>query len=106
MFGSGLPGIVGVNACGSEERFMALGHADTGFQIRRTLAGSDRDHAFDAGVQSPANHFFAIGIEFLAVEVAVRVNQHVRWPGPALLQASADWYVFEKAGQNWFAALR
>jgi hypothetical protein len=44
--------------------------------IRMRIAGSDVQHDPDAGVPGSANNFIAVGVKLIAVNMAVRINQH------------------------------
>ena len=72
-------GIMRMNAdCGVKCRVF-LGEPETGFQIGRTVAGTDRQHVLDAGGECALDHGLAIFVEFGAVQVAVGVNEtHLR----------------------------
>ena len=54
---------------------MLAGQAQGGFQIRRTVAGADGHHALHAGLAGARDHFVAVGVELLVVQVAVRIDQ-------------------------------
>src|SRR5580658_1408220 len=51
------------------------GEAQGGFQVWRTVAGADGHHAFDAGLAGAREHFGAVRIELLVVQMAVRIYQ-------------------------------
>src|SRR6266446_3505926 len=68
-----------MHADGGEQGGVSIGETDTGFEVGRAVAGANRDHLRDAGRERTIDHCVAIGIELLAVEVAVRVEEaHLR----------------------------
>ena len=48
------------------------------FQIRRTLAGTDRQQPLDPGLARPRDHCLAVFVKARIVEMAMRVNDHER----------------------------
>src|SRR5260370_26572552 len=67
--------IVRMDAHGRKKRRIFVRQSNAGLEIGRALACADGDHVFHAGVQRTLNHLVAVGIEFRAVEVAVRIDQ-------------------------------
>ena len=57
---------------------IAIGEADAGFEIRRAVAGADGDHVLDAGGEGALDDGVAVGVELVAVQVAVGVDEHVK----------------------------
>ena len=45
------------------------------FEIRRTVAGADRHHVLDAGLERALDHGVAIGVELCTVQMAVGIDQ-------------------------------
>src|SRR5258708_854789 len=64
-----------MDAYGRKECRIFLGQADARFKIRRTIAGSNCDHALHTRVQRPLDYFFAIAVKLLAVQMTVGVDQ-------------------------------
>jgi hypothetical protein len=52
-----------MNADGRVNGFIAIRQADAGFQIRRTFASANDNHAFDSGGQSAVDCSLPVGIE-------------------------------------------
>ena len=71
-----LRSIVRMHAHRRVDRRIAIRQPDSGFQIRRTIARPDRDHALDARRERALDHGFAIGIELFVIQMAMRVDQH------------------------------
>lgn len=57
------------------KRGMPVGETNPNFKVRRTVARSDRHHVFDARVDRASNHRVAIGVELVAIQVAMRIDQ-------------------------------
>jgi taurine--2-oxoglutarate transaminase len=58
-----------MDAGGGINRFVAIGQADAGFEVGRTVARADNHHAFDAGGQGAVDDGLAVGIELGVIEV-------------------------------------
>ena len=67
-------GVVRVDSDGRVERFVAIGKADAGFQIGRAVACADRHKSRHARFEGAPDHFFAVRIELVAIQVTVRVD--------------------------------
>ena len=73
-FRSRFGGVVRVDADGRVDRLVAVGQADAGFEVGRTLAGADDHHPLDAGGQGAIDHGLAVGVELGVVEVAMGID--------------------------------
>jgi hypothetical protein len=58
------------------DEWVLIGEADSCFQVWRSVASSYGYHLRDAGGHSALDYLLAVGVELIAVEVAVRVYQH------------------------------
>src|SRR5262245_1152267 len=114
---------------------MLLGELDPGVQIGRPVAIADGDHGRDSGFVRACDDFRAIGLELLAIEMCVRIDEHGKtdlglWTsdlglstqalaskfhrlvaevgGPrseVLFEPSPHRHIFQETGQYWLAAL-
>ncbi len=84
-----------MHADGRVDKRIAIRQANARFEIRRPVAGADRQHRFDAGRERALDHGLAVVVELFAVQMAVGIDQlH------DLLQPRADRHVFEEARQH------
>ena len=89
--------IVRMDADGGVDERIAIGQADGGFEIGRTVAGADGHHALDAGRARALDDGVAVGVELWIVQMD-SANRS------ASLQARPDGDVFEEAGEHGLAA--
>jgi hypothetical protein len=69
-----LAGVVGVDSyCGVEE-LVFFGEADSRFQIGGAVAGAYRYHVADASIEGALDYLLAVGVELVAVQVAVGID--------------------------------
>ncbi len=73
-FVRGFRRIVRMHADGGVDERVAIGQADGGFEIGRTVAGADRHHALDAGGERALDHGLAVGVELLVIQMAVGID--------------------------------
>ena len=66
-FAVGLRGIVRMHTNGRVNKWITVRQADAHFEVRRSVAGADRHHRFDAGGERPLDHGFAVVVELFAV---------------------------------------
>jgi len=73
--GRGLRGVVRMDADGGVHKRIAVGQPDSGFKIRRPVAGADRHHASDTGGERALDYRLAVFFKLRVVQVAVRIDQ-------------------------------
>ena len=59
-----------------------LGELNPGIKIGRAIPVADRDHRDDSSLAGTCDYLLAVGVELLAIEMCVRVNEHVFVWGP------------------------
>ena len=70
------PGFVGMNADSRVNRVILLSDLDRTIEGARSISCTDSKQVRDAGISRARHHLLAIGIETIAVEMAVGVNEH------------------------------
>src|ERR1051326_4557779 len=72
-------GLVGVDANGSVHKRILLSEANSAVEDGRAVAIADGDDRFNSGLASALDNLLAVGLELLAIEMCVRVDEHSSW---------------------------
>jgi hypothetical protein len=81
--GAGPARMMGMHAHRRPDRFVALGQPDGSLEIRRPLTCSDGQHAIHSLGQRPVDHRFPVRVEFVAIQMAMRIDEHQVSRAPA-----------------------
>jgi len=71
-------GFMGMDTDGRVDEFVFLSESDTTIEVDRTVSIADRDDDLDTAFTSTRNDLLAIGIEAVAFEMGVGVDEHSR----------------------------
>jgi hypothetical protein len=70
------PGFVRMNAERRVNEIVFLRQSNSTIYLGRTVAIADGDYGVNPGLPRPIDHRLAIGVELLAIEMRVRINEH------------------------------
>ncbi len=73
-----LPGVMRMYADRGIDVGVPVGDPHGALEIRRPVARPNRQERLDAGFPRPVEHSVAVRLETLAVQMAVRIDQHYR----------------------------
>ena len=72
-------GFVGMNANGGVDEFVLLGQLDAAVQTSRPVTVANRDDRLYSCFSRPRDHLLAIGLELLAIEMSMGIDENRRW---------------------------
>src|SRR5579859_6643280 len=72
----GEPRFVGMNSDRRIHKRIFLCQLNPGIEIRRTIAIANGDHRPHSGLTRASDYLVAIGVELLAIEMCVRIDEH------------------------------
>ena len=84
------PGFVRMNAERRVNEIVFLRQSNSAIHLRGTIAVADGDYGLNPGLPRPIDHLLAIGVELLAIEMRVRINEHgfkLMWGQPHSVHA-------------------